>query len=96
MTIEELRHAVATSPDTHKFDRKRLIPTSTLISLCNGLVVVEEETKLVRLVRKCTTPSAEPALNYVFHCVDYTAKATLEKLLAGNSRTSIPFPPWCA
>ena len=52
MTIEELRHAVATHPDTHKFERKRLVSPALLLSLCCGLVTVEEETKLVRLIRK--------------------------------------------
>ena len=52
MTVEELRHAVASSPETYKFERKRLVPASTLVTLCYGLVAIEEETQIVRLVRK--------------------------------------------
>jgi ankyrin repeat domain-containing protein 50 len=52
MTIEELRMAIATSPETHKFEPGRMIPRSTVLSLCCGLVTVEEESQLVRLVRE--------------------------------------------
>ncbi|KAH6892735.1 ankyrin repeat-containing domain protein, partial [Coprinopsis sp. MPI-PUGE-AT-0042] len=50
LTIKELRHAVATCPDTHKFDRRRLVDEATLMGLCRGLVNVEEETNIVRFV----------------------------------------------
>ena len=52
MTIEELRRAIATAPGTRKFERKRLVPAATLLTICCGLITVEEETRLVRLVRK--------------------------------------------
>jgi hypothetical protein len=52
MTIEELERAVATCPVTHKFEPGRLVPGATLMSLCRGLVVMEEESHLVRLVRE--------------------------------------------
>ncbi|KAH6889038.1 hypothetical protein BKA70DRAFT_1163664, partial [Coprinopsis sp. MPI-PUGE-AT-0042] len=50
MTIDELERAVATSPDTHKFEPGRLVPGATLVSICGGLITVEEESRLVRLV----------------------------------------------
>ncbi|KAH6909892.1 hypothetical protein BKA70DRAFT_1148462, partial [Coprinopsis sp. MPI-PUGE-AT-0042] len=50
MKIEELARAVATSPDTHRFEPDRLAPGTTLIALCRGLVTLEEESRLVRLV----------------------------------------------
>ncbi|KAH6887854.1 hypothetical protein BKA70DRAFT_1203319, partial [Coprinopsis sp. MPI-PUGE-AT-0042] len=50
MTIEELQRAVATSPDNHKFEPARMVPETMLLSICRGLVVFEEETRLVRLV----------------------------------------------
>jgi ankyrin repeat domain-containing protein 50 len=52
MTVEEIRMAVATSLETHQFEAGRMVPCSTLISLSHGLVTVEEESQLVRLVRK--------------------------------------------
>ncbi|KAH6888317.1 hypothetical protein BKA70DRAFT_1202834, partial [Coprinopsis sp. MPI-PUGE-AT-0042] len=50
LKIEELRYAVATCPDTYKFDRRRLVDEATLMGLCRGLVNVEEETNIVRFV----------------------------------------------
>jgi hypothetical protein len=53
MTIEELRHAVAVSQETHRFQPARLVPdTPTLIGLCKGLLTVEGENETVGLVRK--------------------------------------------
>ncbi|KAH6870882.1 hypothetical protein BKA70DRAFT_365785 [Coprinopsis sp. MPI-PUGE-AT-0042] len=52
MTIEELERAVATSPRAYMFERDRLAPGTMLIALCCGLVTLEEESGLVRLVRE--------------------------------------------
>jgi ankyrin repeat domain-containing protein 50 len=52
LRIEELQEAVAVCPNTHKFERSRLVQESVLIGFCHGLLVVEEETRLVRLVRE--------------------------------------------
>jgi hypothetical protein len=55
MSVDALRYAIATSPDTHEFDQSRLVSSETLITLCRGLVAVEEEeeeTRIVRLVRE--------------------------------------------
>ncbi|KAH6909937.1 hypothetical protein BKA70DRAFT_1425651 [Coprinopsis sp. MPI-PUGE-AT-0042] len=60
MRVEELERAVATSPETHKFEASRLVSGATLMSLCRGLITVEEESQLVRLVRR--VPTLERAL----------------------------------
>ena len=54
MTVDELRQAVAASHDqvNHQFEPGQLVSETTLITLCCGLVVVEEESRLVRLVRE--------------------------------------------
>jgi hypothetical protein len=52
MTVAELERAVATSPDTYKFDPDLLVPGPTLMSLCRGLITVEEESGIVRLIRE--------------------------------------------
>ncbi|KAH6870878.1 hypothetical protein BKA70DRAFT_365676 [Coprinopsis sp. MPI-PUGE-AT-0042] len=52
MRIEELQHAVATSPETYKFEPNRLSPVTTLMALCRGLVTLEEESRLVRLITR--------------------------------------------
>lgn len=63
MTIEELECAVATSPETHKFESHRLVPGAIFISLCRGLITVEEESSLVRLVRKLQIKSLQTDTN---------------------------------
>ncbi|KAH6902518.1 ankyrin repeat-containing domain protein [Coprinopsis sp. MPI-PUGE-AT-0042] len=50
MTIDTLRHAVATCPETHVFEHKRMVPETLLLSACCGLVSVDEKTRLVRLM----------------------------------------------
>ncbi|KAH6910976.1 hypothetical protein BKA70DRAFT_1100005, partial [Coprinopsis sp. MPI-PUGE-AT-0042] len=50
MTIEEMERAVAISPETFKFEPDHRAPGTTLIALCCGLVALEEESRLVRLV----------------------------------------------
>jgi ankyrin repeat domain-containing protein 50 len=52
MSIAELRHALATSPDTFVFSPDRMVPKATLISICCGLVAIDQESGLVRLVRE--------------------------------------------
>ncbi|KAH6879588.1 hypothetical protein BKA70DRAFT_1345395 [Coprinopsis sp. MPI-PUGE-AT-0042] len=50
LTIEELEYAIATHPDTHLFDPERLVDEASLLRRCYGLVMVEEKSRLVRLV----------------------------------------------
>jgi ankyrin repeat domain-containing protein 50 len=52
LTIDTLRRAVATSPETHAFEPKRMVPEALLLSVCCGLVSVDEKTSHVRLVRE--------------------------------------------
>jgi hypothetical protein len=51
LSLEELRHALAVSPGMTKMDTDALVDESILTSVCAGLVVVEKESALVRLVR---------------------------------------------
>ncbi|KAH6901152.1 hypothetical protein BKA70DRAFT_1569200 [Coprinopsis sp. MPI-PUGE-AT-0042] len=50
LTVNELRHAIATCPDTHKLDLVRLAPAETIFSACHGLMTLEGETGVVHLV----------------------------------------------
>jgi hypothetical protein len=52
MSLEELERAVATSPETYQFQPNEVVPGISLLTLCRGLVTLEEESGLVRLVRK--------------------------------------------
>ncbi|KAH6901138.1 hypothetical protein BKA70DRAFT_710673 [Coprinopsis sp. MPI-PUGE-AT-0042] len=56
LTVDELRHAVATCPDTHKLQPSRLAPVGTLLNVCCGLLVREQGTGLVRLVHYTVKP----------------------------------------
>jgi ankyrin repeat domain-containing protein 50 len=52
LTIDTLRRAVATSPDTYTFEPKRMVPEALLLSVCCGLVSFDKTTRLVRLIRE--------------------------------------------
>ena len=41
LSLEELRYAVAIHPESQEFEEERLVPESTLLSLCCGLITVE-------------------------------------------------------
>ncbi|KAH6909717.1 hypothetical protein BKA70DRAFT_1187477 [Coprinopsis sp. MPI-PUGE-AT-0042] len=66
LTIEELQAAVAICPDTHKSTPDRLAQESVLIGLCHGLVAVEEETHLVRLVHYTAKDTLECLVSETF------------------------------
>ncbi|KAH6916393.1 hypothetical protein BKA70DRAFT_1502416 [Coprinopsis sp. MPI-PUGE-AT-0042] len=66
MTMAELERAVATAPDTHKFEPGRLVPGTTLVSLCGGLITVEEESGLVRLIHYTAKGTLERLLREAF------------------------------
>ncbi|KAH6909763.1 hypothetical protein BKA70DRAFT_1425484 [Coprinopsis sp. MPI-PUGE-AT-0042] len=66
LTVQELREVVATCPDTHKFAPDRLVPESVLVGLCQGLVAVEEETQLVRLVHYTAKDTLEGLISETF------------------------------
>ncbi|KAH6887856.1 hypothetical protein BKA70DRAFT_71651 [Coprinopsis sp. MPI-PUGE-AT-0042] len=62
VTVEELQRAVATSPHNHKFEPARMVPETTFLGLCHGLVVLEEESRLVRLVHYTARKPVEESL----------------------------------
>ncbi|KAH6879689.1 ankyrin repeat-containing domain protein [Coprinopsis sp. MPI-PUGE-AT-0042] len=68
ITIDTLRHAVATSPETHAFEPKRMVPEAIILSVCCGLVSVDEKTKLVRLVHYTIQDAILPQIGEAFPC----------------------------
>ena len=52
MSIDELRHALATCPKAYHFSSSRLIPESAFMAIFRGLLVVDPKSMLVRLVRE--------------------------------------------
>ncbi|KAH6904768.1 hypothetical protein BKA70DRAFT_1294877 [Coprinopsis sp. MPI-PUGE-AT-0042] len=59
LTAEALRRAMATCPETYQYQSSRLVPVDTLIGLCHGLVTVEEDTCLVRLIHYTAKDTVE-------------------------------------
>ncbi|KAH6894835.1 ankyrin repeat domain-containing protein 28 [Coprinopsis sp. MPI-PUGE-AT-0042] len=66
MTIDTLRRAVATSPETYAFEPKRMVPEALLLSVCCGLVSVDEKTRLVRLIHYTTQDAILPRILDLF------------------------------
>ncbi|KAH6903962.1 hypothetical protein BKA70DRAFT_1110126, partial [Coprinopsis sp. MPI-PUGE-AT-0042] len=66
MTVDLLRRAVATSPETYSFDTKRMVPEAILLSVCCGLVLVDKETRLVRLMHYTTWNAILPRILELF------------------------------
>ena len=62
MTLKELERVVAVCPRTFRFEADRVVPGSTFITMCRGLLVVEEESQIVRLVRAYTRFSLQVPL----------------------------------
>lgn len=50
LTVEELRHALGVEPEEPEFDKENLIDEGDLIAVCAGLVTMEPESQIVRMV----------------------------------------------
>ena len=57
LSLEELQHALAVTSDHElsKIDANDLVDEKILTSACAGLVVIDRESNIVRLVRKYST-----------------------------------------
>ncbi|KAH6907854.1 ankyrin repeat-containing domain protein [Coprinopsis sp. MPI-PUGE-AT-0042] len=82
LKIEELRHAVATCPDTHKFDCRRLVDKATLMGLCRGLVSIEEETNIVRFVHYTAKDIVQGLVSESFPYLDSLPASVCMAILA--------------
>jgi hypothetical protein len=54
LTISELRHALAIEVGESKLDQGNLCQVEEMVSVCAGLVTVDEESKIIRLVHYTT------------------------------------------
>ncbi|TFK18074.1 hypothetical protein FA15DRAFT_274980 [Coprinopsis marcescibilis] len=52
LLAQELRYAIATCPQTRKFEAERLVDEDFLLSLSCGLVILDPESRQVRLIRE--------------------------------------------
>ncbi|KAH6904192.1 hypothetical protein BKA70DRAFT_1403427, partial [Coprinopsis sp. MPI-PUGE-AT-0042] len=62
MTVDALRRALSTSPETHIFEPNRMVPEALLLSVCCGLISVDEKTRLVRLMHYTTRDAILPLI----------------------------------
>jgi len=52
LTITELQHALVVQNDEETFDDGDVVIEEVIISVCCGLIVVDQNSKIVRLVRE--------------------------------------------
>lgn len=52
LRVQDLQRALATSPVSENYDPDRIVPEAILLSVCCGLVTVDHDSQLIRLVRK--------------------------------------------
>jgi hypothetical protein len=54
LTIIEVQHALAVEPGNMNFDEEALPDEDVLVSVCAGLVTIDQESKIIRLVHYTT------------------------------------------
>jgi hypothetical protein len=54
LTVTEIRHALAVEPGDVKFDEEALPDEDLLVSVCAGLVTIDQESNIIRLVHYTT------------------------------------------
>ncbi|KAF8162056.1 ankyrin repeat-containing domain protein [Mycena galopus ATCC 62051] len=54
LAVEELRVALAVEPGTHQVDEENLLDIERILAVCAGLVIVDKESSVVRLVHYTT------------------------------------------
>jgi ankyrin repeat domain-containing protein 50 len=53
LSLEAIQHALAVTPKTNSIDPDDLVDGDILLSLTAGLVVIDAEQSVLRLIRKC-------------------------------------------
>ena len=54
LTTKELRHALAVEPNTRQLDHDNILDIEDIISVCAGLIAVDDESGIIRLVHYTT------------------------------------------
>lgn len=79
LTVDEIRIAVSVEPNRYELDELDLPDMATLLDVCAGLVIIDEETNTIRLahytvqeyiVRKSILPE-DAELNLAMACTTY-------------------------
>ncbi|KAH6902562.1 ankyrin repeat-containing domain protein [Coprinopsis sp. MPI-PUGE-AT-0042] len=101
MSIEELRHVIATSPTTYRHEPKRMVSEGALVSACCGLYYTAKECLLPFLLELYPCPHAIPAqvcLAHLTHCglqdASYGSLGILEETLAKDPLLAYAYRGW--
>ncbi|KAH0522455.1 hypothetical protein TsFJ059_006295 [Trichoderma semiorbis] len=97
LTTEELQHALAVEIGKTELDEENLVEIEDMVSVCAGLVTIDEESKIIRLVHYTTQeyfertqnrwfPTAQTGVTTV--CVTYLSFSAFE---TGPSKTNQEF-----
>ena len=81
LSLHELQHALAVKPGMKSFDSDRLPPTKTLVDVCAGLVIVEEQSNTVRLVHYTLQEFLQSHLGRLRNANIHVAQVCLDYLL---------------
>ncbi|TFK28267.1 hypothetical protein FA15DRAFT_559893, partial [Coprinopsis marcescibilis] len=65
LTIPELKYAIAIDPKTYQFEANRVVHEDRLVSVCCGLVTVDQKSGHVRLIHHTAVDSLREALPHI-------------------------------
>jgi ankyrin repeat protein len=66
LTVTEIQHALAVEPGDAKFDKELLLDDDILVSVCAGLVIIDRESNIIRLVHYTTQEYFERTRTVLF------------------------------
>jgi hypothetical protein len=66
LTVEELQHALSIVPGMTHIETDNITDIEILTSVCAGLIVISEEQRIIRLVRKCVTSGCTLLCVYIY------------------------------
>ena len=81
LSLHELQHALAVKPGMKSFDSDRSPLSKTLVDVCAGLVIVEEESKTVRLIHYTLQEFLQSHLGRLRNANIHVAQVCLDYLL---------------
>jgi ankyrin repeat protein len=72
LTVDELKHAIGTKPLMTRLDPSNLTNAATFVECCLGLVTIDEETSIVRLVHMSVNEYLQKRRESFFPCAHGT------------------------
>jgi hypothetical protein len=66
LAVLELQTALAIEPDSKSLDRENILAVDTILSVCAGLVIIDGEQSVVRLVHYTVQEYLDPILHQIF------------------------------